>query len=225
METHPPYPCGSTNAVIFSTSAPRPYGLSSTAGFSIHWINSSICLLFCSVLTYSFIHNGKCIMVSGCLVIVIQLETERVLNKQKLVRLILFSFFQARSSLPIQLWNMNTKWLCDAPYHGFRADTMSPIIMALHSRLWSWAMCCHSKALCWCFQSCWCLQPIYPLSVLYPLMQASFTHYLLWGLIYEKLLHSLQSLIVRRNHITHLAPLECHDYSWAMSTNRRKRKV
>lgn len=99
---------------------------------SFHWINASICLLFCSVLTYSFIHNEMCTVVSGCLVIVIQLETEHVLNKQKLVRLILFSFFQARRSLPIQLWNMNTKWLCDAPYHGFWADTMSPIIMALH---------------------------------------------------------------------------------------------
>lgn len=89
----------------------KPYGLSGDAGFSFHWINSSICLLFCSVLTYSFIHNGMCIVVSGCLIIVIQLETEHVLNKQKLVRLILFSFFQARRSLPIQLWNMNTKWL------------------------------------------------------------------------------------------------------------------
>lgn len=37
-----------------------------------------------------------CIVVSGCLVIVIQLETEHVLNKQKLVRLILFSFFSRR---------------------------------------------------------------------------------------------------------------------------------
>lgn len=71
----------------------RPYGLSGNAGFSSHWINSPRCLLFCSVLTYSFIHNGMCIVVSGCLVIVIQLETEHILNKQKLIRLILFPFF------------------------------------------------------------------------------------------------------------------------------------
>lgn len=66
--------------------------------------------LFCRVLTYSFIHNGMCIVVSGCLVIVIQLETEHVLNKEKLVRLILFSFFfQARYSLPIHLCNVSAE--------------------------------------------------------------------------------------------------------------------
>lgn len=77
----------------------RPYGLSGNAGFSFHWINSPSCLLFCSVLTYSFIHNGMCIVVSGCLVIVIQLETEHILNKRKLIRLILFPFFFSSTPL------------------------------------------------------------------------------------------------------------------------------
>lgn len=128
----PWYPCNSSYTVTFHTSAVKPYGLSGNAAF--HFIELiPPFALFCRVLTYSFIHNGMCIVVSGCLVIVIQLETEHVLNKEKLVRLILFSFFfQARYSLPIHLCNVNTEWLCDAPYHGFWADTMSPIIMALH---------------------------------------------------------------------------------------------
>lgn len=96
-----------------------PYGLSGNAGFSFHWIKSSSCLLFCCVLTYSFIHNGMCIVVSGCLVIAIQLETEHVLNKQKLIRLILFPvfffvfFFPKHATLLIQFWNMNStvSWL------------------------------------------------------------------------------------------------------------------
>lgn len=145
MYTKPPYPCGSINAVIFHTSAVKPYGLSGNTGFSFHWINSSICLLFCSVLTYSFIRNGMCIVVSGCLVIVIQLETQHVLNKQKLVRLILFLFFKHAALSPSNC-EILTQNDSDAPYHGFWADTMSPIIIALHSRLGSWAICCHYKA-------------------------------------------------------------------------------
>lgn len=122
--TQPSYPCGSTNAVIFHTSAVEPYGLSGIAGFSFHWINSSICLLFSAVLTYSFIHNGMCIVVSGCLDIVIQLETERVLNKQKLVRLILFPFFQARHSLPssnCEIWTPN-----ESVMHHIMAFELTP---------------------------------------------------------------------------------------------------
>lgn len=60
-----------------------------------------------------------CVVVSGCPVIVILLQSEHILNKQKLIRLILFLtpsllFFlfliQARHSLPIQMWNVKLEW-------------------------------------------------------------------------------------------------------------------
>lgn len=41
----PWYPCNSSYTVTFHTSAVKPYGLSGNAGFSFHWINSSICFV------------------------------------------------------------------------------------------------------------------------------------------------------------------------------------
>lgn len=136
MSTQPPHPRLWMEQMLsyFIPQQVRPYGLSGNAGFSFHWINSPRCLLFCSVLTYSFIHNGMCIVVSGCLVIVIQLETEHILNKQKLIRLILFPFFFPKhttlSPSNCEMWAEN-----DCAMHHIMAFELTPchqIIMALH---------------------------------------------------------------------------------------------